>query len=71
MKKQQAFKRELKELLKKYDATIFATCEGDTYGIHSEQLLIQVKGDIKSGNHWPSFETIKTVKGWHLTYYDL
>ena len=38
--KKQAFILELRELLVKYNASIEASCEGDTHGIHEETISI-------------------------------
>lgn len=49
------FLTELNALLTKYNANIYSVIEGDTHGIHREEICI----DIGS-------ETIHTNSGWEL-----
>ena len=44
------FKKELKDLLKKYDANILMSVHGDTHGIYNEQIQITVKNKVVAKN---------------------
>lgn len=52
------FKKELKGLLKKYDATIGFDCSpfSDTYGLYGDCITIDIKGktEFKSSGCWIS-----------------
>ena len=65
MKKRQLgdFKRELRELLKKYDCTIGAEVEGDTHGITEEFCV----WDRKTGEKLDIFEHWSPT----IDYFDL
>ena len=56
------FKKELKELLSKYNAEIYFTCSdsSDTYGLYEDHIAIDVDG-----------ETIIEANGWCLNSGDI
>jgi len=73
MKKAKQFKKELKELLNKYDATIgFSVGEGsDTHGLYDEQMEVDFYGVMPSGRFKTIIETSKLSDGWGVHKSDL
>lgn len=50
-----AFKKELKALLKKYDASLDLMLDGDTHGIHNEGIGVSFLQPLEKGKHWQKF----------------
>lgn len=73
MSKANEFKKELKALLKKYDATIgFNVGESsDTHGLYNERLEVQFSELREGANFKTVVETKELVKGWDVGYIDL
>lgn len=54
------FKRDLKALLKQYNATVQFTADGDTHGLYDDTIMLTVDGI-----------TIMQTGDWYLTQDDL
>ena len=54
------FKRDLKALLKQYNATVQFTADGDTHGLYDDSIMLTVDGI-----------TIMQTGDWYLTQDDL
>ena len=50
--KQKDFKRDLKALLKQYNATVQFTADGDTHGLYDDSIILTVDGEVimRTGN---------------------
>ena len=46
------FKKDLKALLKKHNATLFPVVEGDTHGIHDERIEVSFSFPKKQGDRF-------------------
>lgn len=64
MSKAKEFKKELKDLLAKYDACIQFTCDdsSDTHGLYGDRLVINFQGERKE---------VFRSDGWHIQASDL
>ena len=56
------FKKELKELLSKYSATISMQMSGDTHGIYNEHLTVAFLQPLKDGDNFRHY-----TDEYHLT----
>lgn len=54
------FKRDLKALLKQYNATVQFTADGDTHGLYDDSIILTVDGKV-----------IMQTGDWYLTQDDI
>lgn len=69
----QDFRKELKELLEKYHASISFGCSdsSDTYGIYDARIDASFRPLLPSGKRGWSDEYIQLTHGWSVDAYDL
>jgi len=58
-----AFKKELKELLAKHNATMWPMMSGDTHGIHDEHVGVSFVLPKKEGDNFAQITEIENVSG--------